>query len=440
MNAIAEVRRTACAPSGSAPRGTAGCGAMAPEWQAARAQVMKLQRRIAKAQMAGKRGKVKALQWILTHSVNARMLATQSAGERLGAELSGNCNPSEAVQRLRRHGYRPRALIGKARVPVPNDCAMQALYAMAMEPLAWDACGRKLAEVTGMAENADMRRAQRRAKVRKAADALKWEGAFALRLRVRWQSGDGAGRWLASLPGDGRVLGQLMRRGQLCTGRLYPNGCWHGELAALLAELATGGLERQVKARFGARVCITHHADEIIAVCRNAQTAVRIGEHMGAWLSAHGLEMVDGSTVMADGRVGIDFAGLRLRRRARGCVELLPARPHVRALMDGVRHLTRQCQARPQRELTVRLNRLLCAWAQDYAGIASRRSLEGVDRRVRQCLWRWALRRHPRKGAGWVYARYFGGERDNSPVQCAAYSAAPALARLRGLRPNAGRL
>ena len=167
-------------------------------------------------------------------SLNARMLAIQNACERLGAKAGGNCNPSEAVQRLRRHGYRPRALIGKARVPVPNDCAMQALHAMAMEPLERAACGRKLAAVTGMAEDADMRRVQRRAKVRKAADALKWEGAFALRLRVRWQSGDGAGRWLASLPGDGRVLGQLMRRGQLCTGRLYPNGCWHGELASLL--------------------------------------------------------------------------------------------------------------------------------------------------------------------------------------------------------------
>ncbi|WP_210725563.1 reverse transcriptase N-terminal domain-containing protein, partial [Candidatus Colwellia aromaticivorans] len=46
-------------------------------WKAVELQVLKLQMRIAKATREGKQGKVKALQWILTHSKSAKLLAVK---------------------------------------------------------------------------------------------------------------------------------------------------------------------------------------------------------------------------------------------------------------------------------------------------------------------------------------------------------------------------
>ena len=40
------------------------------DWQSAEKQVRRLQMRIAKATREGRRGKVKALQWLLTHSLS----------------------------------------------------------------------------------------------------------------------------------------------------------------------------------------------------------------------------------------------------------------------------------------------------------------------------------------------------------------------------------
>lgn len=47
------------------------------DWKATQRQVRRLQMRIAKAVKEGKRGKVKSLQWLLTHSHHAKLLAVK---------------------------------------------------------------------------------------------------------------------------------------------------------------------------------------------------------------------------------------------------------------------------------------------------------------------------------------------------------------------------
>jgi RNA-directed DNA polymerase len=46
-------------------------------WKTVRRNVRRLQMRIAKAASEGKPGKVKALQWLLTHSYHARLMAVK---------------------------------------------------------------------------------------------------------------------------------------------------------------------------------------------------------------------------------------------------------------------------------------------------------------------------------------------------------------------------
>ena len=47
------------------------------DWQPIEANVRRLQMRIAKATREGRWGKVKALQWLLTHSFSAKLLAVR---------------------------------------------------------------------------------------------------------------------------------------------------------------------------------------------------------------------------------------------------------------------------------------------------------------------------------------------------------------------------
>ncbi len=143
----------AARPTG-APSGTPG-GWKSIDWTKADKFVRRLQVRIAKAVGEGKPGKVKALQRMLTRSYAARVLAVRRVTSNKGKRTAGVdgilwSTPRQkmlAVDTLHRHGYRPQPLRriyipkknGKKRplsIPTMRDRAMQALYKMALEPVA----------------------------------------------------------------------------------------------------------------------------------------------------------------------------------------------------------------------------------------------------------------------------------------------------------------
>jgi len=124
-------------------------------WTALRQQVRRLQVRIAKAVKNGDRRKASALQWLLTHSRAAKLLAVRRVTTNRGAKTPGVDNviwrtdrqKLLAADNLKRHGYKPKPLRrtyipkknGKLRplsIPTMHDRAMQALHALALIPVA----------------------------------------------------------------------------------------------------------------------------------------------------------------------------------------------------------------------------------------------------------------------------------------------------------------
>src|ERR1700761_9109225 len=130
------------------------CAASGPEAQCEQ-KVRRLQARIVKAAQEGRHDKVKALQWLLTHSFSGRALAvkrvTLNRGKNTpgvdGAIWSTPASRYKAIDTLRRGGYQPQPLRrvyipktnGKLRplgIPTMKDRAMQALYLLALLPVA----------------------------------------------------------------------------------------------------------------------------------------------------------------------------------------------------------------------------------------------------------------------------------------------------------------
>jgi RNA-directed DNA polymerase len=125
------------------------------DWKKAEKKVRELQMRIAKAVREGRYRKVKSLQWLLTHSFYARLLAVKRVVTNKGSRTPGVDGviwktPKQrmrAVTQLIRKGYYPlplrrvyiRKKSGKLRplgIPTMRDRAMQALYALALVPVA----------------------------------------------------------------------------------------------------------------------------------------------------------------------------------------------------------------------------------------------------------------------------------------------------------------
>ncbi|MBM3459004.1 MAG: hypothetical protein FJX77_10790, partial [Armatimonadetes bacterium] len=115
----------------------------------------RLQRRIVQAVQHQQWRKVKALQYLLTRSRAAKILAVQRVTENSGKHTPGVDGVTwhtphqqrSAVDTLRQRGYRPlplrRVYIPKKNgqlrplgIPTMRDRAMQALYLLALEPVA----------------------------------------------------------------------------------------------------------------------------------------------------------------------------------------------------------------------------------------------------------------------------------------------------------------
>jgi RNA-directed DNA polymerase len=140
-------------PAGAASREEEGWHTI--NWESAHRIVCRLQARIVKAVQAGRWGKAKALQHLLTHSFSGKALAVRQVTENQGKGTPGvdqevwdtPGKKAAALQALRRRGYHPRPLRrlyipknnGKMRplgIPTMKDRAMQALYLQALDPIA----------------------------------------------------------------------------------------------------------------------------------------------------------------------------------------------------------------------------------------------------------------------------------------------------------------
>ena len=125
------------------------------KWKTAELHVQKLQLRIAKAVKLRRYRKAKALQWLLTHSFYAKLLAVKKVTQNTGKYTPGidrilwktPKQKLEAAKNLKRRGYHPlplrRVYIPKKNrkkrplgIPSMKDRAQQALHLMALEPVA----------------------------------------------------------------------------------------------------------------------------------------------------------------------------------------------------------------------------------------------------------------------------------------------------------------
>ena len=88
------------------------------DWLRCEIAVKKLQARIVKAQKEGRYGKVKALQWMLTHSFYAKALAVKRVTSNKGKKTAGVDRvlwktpkaKFQAISELKRRGYNPQPL------------------------------------------------------------------------------------------------------------------------------------------------------------------------------------------------------------------------------------------------------------------------------------------------------------------------------------------
>jgi RNA-directed DNA polymerase len=401
------------------------------DWARTTRNVRNLQVRIAQAAKDGDWRRVKALQRFLTRSFSGKALAVRRVTENRGRKTAGVdkvlwSTPESKVRgvtELGRRGYQPLPLRrvyipksnGKQRplgIPTLRDRAMQALHLLALEPVA---------ETLADANSYGFR------PYRCAADAMKQcRTVLSQRVSAQWiLEADIEGcfdhishRWLLEhIPMDRAVLGKWLKAGYVELHRLHateegtPQG---GVISPVLANMALDGLERLMQQHFGRRnsnkVNLIRYADDFIITGRSKELLeTEVRPLVEAFLAERGLRLSPTKTRMTHVEEGFDFLGQHVRKFKDKLI-IRPSKKNVKAVLEKVRGIIRGNKAAKTVNLIALLNPVIKGWAEYHKTVNAKETFSAVEFRVWRMLWRWAKRRHPRKGRKWVKERYFAHE------------------------------
>ncbi|WP_299831967.1 group II intron maturase-specific domain-containing protein [Pseudomonas sp.] len=127
------------------------------------------------------------------------------------------------------------------------------------------------------------------------------------------------------------------------------------------------------------------------------------------FLAERGLVLSPEKTKITHIGDGFDFLGWNLRKY-NGKLLIKPSKANIRAHLAKLRQVIKTNKAIKQVNLIGLLNPILRGWANYHSHVVVKKVFNQVDSEVWIMLWRWAMRRHPRKGTRWVKDRYLKSE------------------------------
>lgn len=410
------------------------------DWLAAHQHVRRLQVRIVKAAQEGRWNKVKSLQHLLTRSYYAKALAVRRVTENSGKNTPGvdgeiwntPQKKAEGITKLQHRGYQPQPLRrvyiekanGKQRplgIPTMTDRAMQALWLLALDPIA---------EIRGDRNSYGFR------KGRSCADAI--QQCFII---LAWKHGaqwilEGDikscfdkidHQWLLDhIPMDKKILRKWLKAGFMQDQRLYstdegtPQG---GIISPVLANLALDGLEKMLNDRYpkntkhgkAAKVNFIRYADDFIITGSSQELLENeVKPMVEAFLKERGLELSQEKTHITHISQGFDFLGQNLRKYTNGKLIIKPSKKNIKMFLDEIRTTIKNHKQIPAGQLVLILNRKIRGWVNYHRHVASKQTFAKIDHEIFDALWKWAKRRHSNKGKRWIKQRYYTTVKGNN--------------------------
>ncbi len=389
--------------------------------------------RIVKATKEGRWGKVKALQRLLTHSFSGKAIAVRRVIENRGKRTAGVDGEiwntpelkSQAITNLRQHGYNPASLrriyIPKANgqrrplsIPTMKDRAMQALYKLALEPVA---------EITADRHSYGFR------PERSTADAIHQcyivlstgkSAQWILEADIKGCFDNISHQWLLdNIPMDKTILKKWLKAGYMEAGNIYPTetGTPQGGIASpLLANMALDGLGKLLAKKFPIKISSrkpTHkinyirYADDFVITGRSKEQLENLVlPIVEQFLQERGLELSKAKTRITHIDQGFDFLGQNVRKY-NGKFLTKPSKTSLQTVIRKIRKVAKDNKMIKQVLLITMLNPIIRGWTLYHRHIVAKESFSKLRHEIFKILWRWAKRRHPNKSSSWVKHKYF---------------------------------
>jgi RNA-directed DNA polymerase len=396
------------------------------DWPTIEDQVRRLQLRIAKAIKIGRYAKAKALQWLLTHSFSAKLLAvrrvTQNSGKKTpgvdGVILKTDKQKLRAAYELKRKGYKANPLRriyiakknGKLRplgIPTKTDRVQQALHLMGLMPVA---------EI--QADNNSYGFRPKRSTHDAIAQcfillARKGSAQWVLEGDIKACFDKINHSWLQEhAMMDKKALEQWLKAGFIEKDCLHPTeeGTPQGGIASpTLANIALNGLEKVVLnvTEKGNKVKFVRYADDFICTADSKEILEnKVKPAIVNFLKERGLELSLEKTKITHIEEGFDFLGFNIRKYG-GKLLIKPSKPSIKKFSEGLRETILKLGNALTVKLIASLNSKIRGWANYYRNCVAKETFSDIDHMVFESIWTMLKKKHRNKSISWIRAKYF---------------------------------
>ncbi len=402
------------------------------DWNAAHQNVCRLQMRIVKATKAKKWGKVKALQRLLTHSFSGKALAVRRVTENQGRKTPGvdgeiwtmPSQKARAIQELCQKGYHPKALrrvyipksSGKMRplsIPCMKDRAMQALYLLALDPIA---------EVISDPNSYGFRQERSPADaIEQCFSALSRQNSaqWILEADIKSCFDQISHEWLlAHIPMEKAILQKWLKAGFIEKHVLHATeeGTPQGAICSpVLANMTLNGLEKELREKFpkhprggsNEKINFVRFADDFIVTGKSKEVLENeVKPLVEQFMKERGLTLSQEKTLITHIENGFDFLGQHLRKY-NGKLLITPSKKSIHTFLEDIRKVIKANKQATAGNLIAQLNPKIQGWANYHRHVVSKETFNKVDHAIFLALWQWARRRHPHKPHTWIKKKYF---------------------------------
>lgn len=200
-----------------------------------------------------------------------------------------------------------------------------------------------------------------------------------------------------------------------------------GTISPLLANIALDGIERLLasykkvkvyqytpKGRKKLRTVekpsdrygFIRYADDFVVTAETKQDIEEIIPTLKNWLLKRGLELNQDKTNVVHIEQGFNFLGFNIRQFKGKCLQV-PQKEKTRDLLKQIRMWLKTHPTVKPEAVISHLNPILRGWANYNRHGVSKRVFSYIDSQIWKALWKWALKRHPKKRKRWVANKYF---------------------------------
>lgn len=395
-------------------------------WESVKSHVRRLQLRIAKATKMGRHGKARSLQWLLTHSFYAKLLAVKRVTQNKGKNTPGvdgklwktPAQKMQAAYNLKRKGYQSLPLRrihipkknGKLRplgIPTMSDRAQQALHLIALEPVA---------EILADKNSYGFR------PKRSIHDAIgqcfillakKSSPKWILEGDIKSCFDKISHQWLQdNIMMDKMVLKQWLDAGFMEEGTFNTTseGTPQGGIASpTLANMALDGMEKAIQdvAKRGEKIHFVRYADDFICTAATREILeAKVQPTIIKFLKERGLKLSLEKTKITSIETGFDFLGFNLRKFKEKLL-ITPSKKGIKAFLEKIRKTIQIHRGSKTAVLIQKLNPIIRGWTNHFRFCVAKRTFSNIDRHIFSAIKRWAKRRHPNKNASWIRKKYY---------------------------------